>query len=532
MSDAKYYCSNCMSEVTPEIGFCSVCGHKIGEYEMNPRALKPMSILNGKYLIGKVLGEGGFGITYLGLDLVLNHKVAIKEFFPPQLASRNVYESNNQKITVISGETAEIFKMCLKRYEAEAQCLAKIESLPGIVRVLNFFYENNTAYMVMEYIPGETLKKYRERNSSRIHWKKAMEFLRPIIKSLSILHSNSIIHRDISPDNIMITDEGNLVLIDFGTAVEIDEDDKSKAIELKRGYAPPEQYSSHGNQGPWTDVYEVCATLYYLISGEVLPDAMAISQNDAKITPLSNFDATIPASVENAILMGLNTDIKSRIQNMDELYDYLYNGRKVVPKRKIAIGIAISASIILLSLVTAGIIILVSTHKSTNTATNESVQSEEESVSEKESSAEEVSITDSVDTAKKYIQKRGLSYTSTDLLTYTENDDGVTITGSDSSLTDIVIPESIDGKSVTAISGIGNNVTSIVLPDTLTRIEKAAFRNCVYLEAIYIPASVESIASDAFENCISLSYITVSAGNTIFRVEDGILTDEDGNKYN
>lgn len=525
------YCYNCMSEIPSDSAFCPVCGHRAGEFEPNPRALKPMTVLNGKYLIGKVLGEGGFGITYMGLDLVLNHKVAIKEFFPPQLATRNVYESNNQNITVISGESAEIFQMCLRRYEAEARCLAKLETLPGIVKVLNFFYENNTAYMVMEYIPGETLKEYRKRINSRIPWAKAIEFLRPIIKSLSVLHSNNIIHRDISPDNIMITNNGELILIDFGTAVEFDGTEKSKAIELKRGYAPLEQYSSHGNQGPWTDVYQVCATLYHLISGEVLPDALSISRNNAKIKPLSTFDHSIPSSVESAILTGLNTEIKARIQSMDELYAYLYGGRKAIPKRKVIIGIAIPLSVILLGVFIFVIIKLKPRNNPSVYTPDERVQPEEIASDQNVESEITPEAVDK-DTAEEYVRKKGLSYTSADLLTYKDNGDGITVTDADSSLTDIVIPETIDQRAVTAISGIGKNVTTIVLPDTVVTIDKAAFRNCVYLETIYIPASVESIATDAFENCKSLTNIIISSENKVFQVKDGVISDKNGNNYN
>lgn len=529
MQSEKSFCINCMNEISVGADFCPHCGHRVNDYIMNQRALKPLTILNGKYLVGKVLGEGGFGITYLGMDLVLNHKVAIKEFFPSQFASRNVYESNSSDIIVIGGKASEIFKKRLERYEAEARCLAKIESLPGIVRVLNFFYENKTAYMIMEFLSGETLKEYSKRNNARIHWKEATDIMEPIIKSLAILHKNSIIHRDISPDNIMITDEGNLVLIDFGTAVEIEEDDKSKAIELKLGYAPPEQYSSHGNQGPWTDVYEVCATIYFLISGETLPDALAISQNTAKIVPLKDYDHTIPPDVESAIMKGLNPDIKERIGSMDELGDYLYYGRKIFPKRKIITAVCIVASvaaILSLFVVAAAVITDKIRSQATIEATSEADTASREE--EKESSADKVPSNDGKDTAAEYVKKKGLSYTADDLFTYTENGNGITVTGSDSSLTIIVIPETIDGKTVTAISGIGKNVTDLVLPDTLTLIGKSAFNKCVYLETLYIPASVVTIEDGAFEDCLSLSNIIISGDNKVFHVDEGIIVDDNG----
>jgi len=529
-----------MNEVTSDQEICPHCGHKVGDYVMNQRALKPLTVLNGKYLIGKVLGEGGFGITYLGLDLTLNLRVAIKEFFPTQFASRNVYESKSNDVVVISGKSAISFQHKLERYEEEARRLVKLETLPGIVRVLTFFYENNTAYMVMEYIPGENLSDYRKNNKQKIHWNEALQIMEPIINSLSVLHGNEIIHRDISPDNIMITHEKELVLIDFGTAVEIEENDKSKEIELKRGYAPPEQYSSHGNQGPWTDVYEVCATLYYLISGSVLPDAMAIMDKSAKIRPLKSIDSTIPASIEAAIMQGLNVDIKYRTQSMGELYDQLYKGRRVIPWRKISFAAVIFAVALAVILIGVGIKTIINSTLVTNEVDEssdnmeqalESFVQENNSSDNGDSKIEETSTLED-DTAENYIIEKKLSYTDSSFLTYEENDTGITITGADYSLTDIVIPEEIDGKKVTAISGIGNNVTSLVLPDTITSIEKSAFKNCVYLESIYIPSSVSVIGSGAFENCMSLSEIQISSGNQIFSVDNGVITDKDGVKYN
>lgn len=543
MKNNKNYCINCMKEIHIEEEICPYCGCKAGEYTMNQRALKPLTILHGKYLVGKVLGEGGFGITYLGVDLTLNLKVAIKEFFPTQFASRNVYESGSNDIVVINGKSAANFQRKLERYEAEARRLVKLESLPGVVRVINFFYENNTAYMVMEFISGQNLKDYKEKNRSKIHWKEALDIMKPIIRSLSVLHEKDIIHRDISPDNIMITDQNELVLIDFGTAVEIDDDERSKEIELKRGYAPPEQYSSHGDQGPWTDVYELCATLYYMISGNTLPDALAVYRKDAKVVPLRDSDHTIPAEVEVAIMKGLNTDIKYRIKNMDELYGHLYDGCRIIPWRKIGLGSVIAASIIALMLIMIGVKSIYFNNdvedSNGNLVENSQqkqdleMQTQQPEMTNKETETDANEEDGNVnDTAFNYVKENGLAYVEDSLITYTENDYGITVTGSDNSLADIVIPEEVNGKPVTSISGIGRNVTSIVLPDTLASIENSAFRNCVYLESIYIPAGVTSIGENAFENCMSLSEIHISNSNSIFHVENGSIIDADGNKHN
>ncbi len=547
MNSSKYrYCINCMSKISSEDTKCPICGKTEGEYEVNQRVLRPLTVLNGKYLLGKVLGEGGFGITYLGLDLNLQIRVAIKEYFPIQLASRNSYESDSNDILVIAGPSEEYYQRGMERYKKEAQRLVKLDSLPGIVKVMNFFYENNTSYMVMEYIQGESLKEYVQRKK-RVPWKEAISIVEPVVKSLSVLHKNGIIHRDISPDNIMRDSNGVVTLIDFGAAKEFENnDERSKTIALKHGYAPPEQYQSNGNQGPWTDVYALCATLYYMISGTVLPSAMAIFDKNTNVASLRSFDGSIPKTIEAAINQGLNVNIKYRIHDMGELFDHLYKGRKIIPWRKIILAL------VAVTVIVVGVILLsklTGEKASSDYELDNVLQSavgEETSVHHGEG-LEDKEIDDNVewtitdnredeievnDTAVDYVLRNGLKYTNQSLINYVENANGVTVTGTDSSLTDVVIPEEIDGMKVTSISGVGNNITGLVLPDSLLSIEKAAFKNSVYLESIYIPSSVSEIAMNAFENCLSLTDINISSNNTMFHVENGKIIDAQGNTYN
>ena len=539
MSIETTYCINCMSEVSPGTEVCPYCHHRINEYKANPRALLPMTLLDGKYLIGKVLGEGGFGITYLGLDRNLRLKVAIKEYFPLQFASRNIYDGNSNDITVIGGKAESNFMTGLDRYEREARRLVRLDSLPGIVKVLNFFYENKTAYMVMEYIPGISLKEYM-RSNKRITWKETLSIAKPVIKSLGILHKNGIIHRDISPDNIMMDPDGQITLIDFGAARDFNNADKSVIIELKHGFAPPEQYQTSGNQGPWTDVYALCATLYYLISGKVIPSAMAIYDKNEKIKPLRSYDRTIPQGIEDTILQGLSPNIKNRIHDMDTLYDRLYRGKVFIPWKKIFITVVIAAVVVTIILVA---------RKSGNIYRNYISRTDKDMISTNlmldndgdqnislnitdEADTKEENSDNIEDTAANYVLTNQLIYTDSTLLRYDVDESGIVITGADSSLTDIVIPEEIDGIKVTAISGIGNNVTSLILPDSLLIIEDGAFKNCVYLEYIYISENVSSIGTGVFDNCLSLSEVHISDRNPHFYVNDGAITDYDGNIYN
>ncbi len=524
-----------MNEILTETDKCPFCGHKFGENTVNQRALKPNTMLNGKYLIGKVLGEGGFGITYLALDLILNLKVAIKEYFPLQFASRNVYDGNSNNLVIIGGESSDGFKKGLARYEAEARRLVNLGSLPGIVSVLTFFYENNTAYMVMEYISGTNLKEYVENRGAGLKWSETLEIMRPIIQSLAILHKKEIVHRDISPDNIMISDAGKVTLIDFGAAREIDNSGKSRTVELKHGFAPPEQYQTHGNQGPWTDVYELCATIYYLISRHVLPASFALHDKTAAIEPLHIYDKGISSKMEKVIAKGLETNIKDRIRDMDELYGLLYSGRRIIPWRWIKIGSFMTVCVGALTIV---IILLPSYIFEKNTKgkqmDNSKDFSQEEVVNENTETldVEQDGLSDEINNAREYVDSNGLSYTNENFIEFTDNGEGITITGVDNSLTNVIIPELIDGKKVTSISGMGSNATLIVLPDSLKSIEKSAFKNCVYLETIYIPKSVTFIGERAFENCLSLRNIIISPNNSLYEIEDGKIVDSNGRVFN
>lgn len=337
----------------------------------------------------------------------------------------------------------------------------------------------------------------------------------------------------------MLDSAGRITLIDFGAARELDNGEKSKTIELKHGYAPPEQYQSDGNQGPWTDVYALCATLYYLISGKILPSAMSIYDKNTKVDSLRTYDPTIPKNIEEAIFQGLNVNIKYRFQDMKELYDHLYNGRRIIPWRKIVVaGISI-ISVLIIMLIMNGIrtIQMNGTEKSDNTSISSEVQQinqtvDEETIKKDEVVKETSSLEIQEDSAANYIINNKLSYTDTSLLEYVEDNGEITITGADSSLTDVVVPEQIDGLKVTSIRGIGTNVTSIILPDTLISIENAAFKNCVYLEYIFIPAKVSSIGSGAFDNCLSLNDIYISNGNEHYYVANGTILDTEGNRYN
>lgn len=300
------------------------------------RTLKAGTILNNKYLIETILGEGGFGITYRAKDTILNEIVAIKEYFPSMLGTRDTASISNNEITLIKESDKIAYEKGLQRFGEEAANLAKFNSEPGIVSVKNYFHENNTGYMVMEYIEGVTLKDYLYSRGDAISYKETLYMMHPIMASLSVIHNASIIHRDISPDNIMVTKNGTLKLIDFGAARYVgNEDEKSLTVMLKAGYAPPEQYQSNGHQGPWTDVYALCATMYRMISGQVPTESIERVMDGKDLTSVNKICTNIPESISNALDKGMAIDIKKRCQCIHELQLLLSKNNNKLVKRLI-----------------------------------------------------------------------------------------------------------------------------------------------------------------------------------------------------
>ena len=361
--------------------------------KQNPRALTVNTVLAGKYLVGPVLGEGGFGITYAGYDLNMETRIAIKEYFPVELVTRDTTLQNtggggaassssdsdggepsagsisasgggSDRVISLSGEKSKTYQQGLKKYVDEARNVSQFAGIPGIVSVKDFFYENDTAYIVMEYIEGISLKEYLKQKGGKVSEEEALAILRPVLEALEKVHAAGIVHRDISPDNIMLTfaEQGEVEkgkaeqsasshklsdsasiptstavyrnisavkLIDFGAArMTSKNDQKSLTIILKHGYAPEEQYRSHGEQGPWTDVYALCAVLYRMLTGKVPEPAMDRLFSDGLKSP-EELGVKVSPAVSEAVMKGLAVKKEDRIQNVRELMNALYAGRKI-----------------------------------------------------------------------------------------------------------------------------------------------------------------------------------------------------------
>ncbi len=359
MMDINNLCMGCMNEFEQPSIYCPHCGYKAGTVNSS-RGLQPQTILNGKYLVGKIIGEGGFGITYIAYDLILNSRVAIKEYFPSELVTRDTSTGMQTSLTVLTNAKGEQYKAGIERFVKEAQNLAKFNSLEGIVSVKEFFYENNTAYMVMEYIEGVTLSKYLESYGNKLPYDQVIKMITPVMDSLEKVHADNIVHRDISPDNTMVTNNGTLKLIDFGAARIVDNtDQKSLTVILKHGYAPEEQYQSHGNQGPWTDIYALSATMYRMITGIVPQESTDRVLSGDKVVPINKLVPEVPKMVSDAIMHGLAVKATNRPKTISAFKHEMQKGRrKVLP---LILGIAATVAVLIIGI--AGLIIAINLTK-------------------------------------------------------------------------------------------------------------------------------------------------------------------------
>lgn len=306
-------CMGCMELYEEAQKTCPHCGYEEGTPAREAYHIVPGSMLSERYVIGRVLGFGGFGITYIGFDTVLLHRVAIKEYLPSEFSTRMPMQKT---VTVYSGEREEQFLSGKDKFLDEARRLAQFNSEPGIVHIYDCFEENNTAYIVMEFLDGESLKDKLERDG-----KMTVEEAKPVILSvltaLKKVHQIDIIHRDIAPDNIYLTKDNCVKLLDFGAArYATTKHSKSLSVIIKPGYAPVEQYRSRGDQGPWTDIYAVAATFYKMLTNITPDDSMERAVKDRLKEP-SKLGAAINKNVEAALLNALNVKIEGRTKSAE-----------------------------------------------------------------------------------------------------------------------------------------------------------------------------------------------------------------------
>lgn len=311
--DVSELCVGCMGAKgsTP---ICQECGWDDRREPDLPVTLPHRTVLRDQYVFGRALGHGGFGITYIGWDLNLNMKIAVKEFLPGDLATRS---GDSRTVTPYSGQQ-EYFDYGLSKFLDEARALARFHDHPNIVTVLNFFREHGTGYLVMSYLPGRTLLEYLRSHDGKVTPRTATKVLLPVLDALREVHGEGMLHRDISPDNIYLTDAAQVKLIDFGAArYAIGAKSKNLSVVLKPGFAPWEQYQSKGDQGPWTDVYAVGATMYRAVTGKIPPPAPDRIDSD-ELVPPSTLGFEIDPSIERAMMTTLSVKTKQRYKTVEE----------------------------------------------------------------------------------------------------------------------------------------------------------------------------------------------------------------------
>ena len=317
MAEQKHLCYNCFQERETPGGPCPYCGFDLAENEKKfPVALRAGTVLNDRYIVGRVLGQGGFGITYLALDTQLNAKVAIKEFMPGEIATRQ-----GTTVSVLAENRSEEFTYGAERFQEEARTLAKFIGNPNIAGVSSYFDENDTSYFVMDYIEGISFKTYIANHGGKISVEETLNVMIPVLRALTAVHAEGFIHRDVTPDNIYITKDGMVKLLDFGSArYSIGDKSKSLDVILKVGYAPKEQYIRRSRQGPFTDVYSCAACFYAALTGFLPPESLERMDEDT-LVPISQCVIEIPEYLDKAILKGLAVQPEDRFQSAAEFLD-------------------------------------------------------------------------------------------------------------------------------------------------------------------------------------------------------------------
>lgn len=324
------FCGNCFfSEIGEGVAYCPKCGYALEEGNP-PNSLPVGSILNGRYLVGRVLGQGGFGITYKALDHVTGDVVAVKEYFPEALCIRG---RNGSDVTARhTGD--DDFDWGLKGFLREVKTLAQLRDVPGIAHVHEYFEENGTAYFSMDYIEGLDLREWLRRHGGKAPWSELEPILLPVMDALQAVHEQGLVHRDVSPDNVCVTGSGEGVLLDFGAArASLGDRTQTLSVVLKHGYAPKEQYFSRSRQGPWTDVYAMGGTIYRSLTGVEPPDALerleAVSQGEPDpLLPISHY-ASVAAGVEDAVFQAMSMEPRGRFQSMRAFRNAMVNSDRV-----------------------------------------------------------------------------------------------------------------------------------------------------------------------------------------------------------
>lgn len=330
MSKQEFFnrCFHCMNPIETGTEICPHCGYRMNSLPKEPFYLAPGTFIKQRYIIGTVEDSGGFSIIYKAWDITLKRVVAVKEYYQSRLMTR----LPEQKKVIVFSKCLTEFENDIKNFIQEARIISKFLQHPNIVDVYDYFEENNTAYMIEELLDGISLQEYLKQESNQISCEKTISIALSVLKALEAIHAQNYLHRDISPKNIFLCrNSGHPVikLIDFGTAHPFS---KNKHLQYPRiltpGYAPPEQYDEFGNQGEWTDLYALGATMYRCLTGQIPPDSMSRNQDTDLIFP-QKYSFSVPEYIKRIIFKAMSLEISLRFQNVKEFNHALMNQKDV-----------------------------------------------------------------------------------------------------------------------------------------------------------------------------------------------------------
>lgn len=304
-------------------GECKICGYAddgicLAAY------LAPKTFLKNRYVIGKLVSYNGEAATYTAYDTTTETKVTIREYMPDALCSRE----KDEEVVSVNIDSLPLYKTYMSEYIELNEKLMNSASLTNIQTVLDVFTENNTAYVVMEYIVGISLKTFLANCGGSLTWDQAKEAFPPLLTTLGLIHGFGIIHRGISPTNIFITEKMELKLVGFGISA-LRTVGTEMNCEIYSGFSAPEQYDSSGRQGTWTDIYGISAVIYRTLTGQNPPDAKD-RENIDKLIPPMMINRNIPQNVSRVLVAGMRMPQEERIQTLSQFVAKLFQPPRLV----------------------------------------------------------------------------------------------------------------------------------------------------------------------------------------------------------
>ena len=316
MQQNNNLCMGCMREKSEGMVKCLKCGY-VDNSPYLPSYLAPKTVLKERYLVGKVLSYNGSGATYIAYDMIVNCKVKIREYMPENLASR---EKGDPKVKANAGSEIQ-YKSLKMDFMDLAKHLVKLNSLSEVEHVNDMFEENNTAYIVYEFVEGMTLSEFLKKNGGYISWEDTKQLFMPLLSCMNAIHASEIIHRGISPETILVDRSGNLKLTAFDIAPA--RTARSELVaQLYAGYAAPEQYASSAWQGTFTDVYALAATIYRAVTGTMPVEAISRVSSD-NLVAASSLNPSIPRNVSNALVCAMLLSPEKRTESVTTLISQL-----------------------------------------------------------------------------------------------------------------------------------------------------------------------------------------------------------------